>query len=62
VVHRVVAKLQDVRVGGNEGEQPVLWLDGLDIPFVTAVDAVFYEEFHQVSNGELVQPVNKPLD
>ncbi len=30
---------------GNEGNEPVMWLDGLDIPFVLNVDAVFYEEF-----------------
>jgi gentisate 1,2-dioxygenase len=47
---------------GNEGSAPVLWLDGLDIPFVTAMDAVFYEEFNQVSGGEQVQPVSKVME
>lgn len=42
---------------GNEGDGPVIWLDGLDIPFVTSLDAVFYEEF-----GEDRQPLTKPID
>ncbi|HEY7295355.1 MAG TPA: cupin domain-containing protein, partial [Dehalococcoidia bacterium] len=42
---------------GNEGGDPVIWLDGLDIPFVTNVDAIFYEEF-----GEERQPIVKPPD
>jgi gentisate 1,2-dioxygenase len=40
---------------GNEGSGPVMWLDGLDIPFVTNLDAIFYEEF-----GEERQPLLKP--
>ena len=31
---------------GNESDQPMLWLDGLDIPLVTELDAVFFEEWH----------------
>jgi gentisate 1,2-dioxygenase len=42
---------------GNESDQPVIWLDGLDIPFVTKLDAVFYEEF-----GEERQPLVRPVD
>lgn len=42
---------------GNEADQPVMWLDGLDIPFVLNLDAMFYEEF-----GEHTQPITKPLD
>ena len=42
---------------GNESDQPMMWLDGLDIPFVTNLDAVFYEEF-----PELTQPITKPYD
>jgi gentisate 1,2-dioxygenase len=42
---------------GNESDQPVIWLDGLDIPFVTNLDAVFYEEF-----GEERQPLVRPAD
>jgi gentisate 1,2-dioxygenase len=46
---------------GNEGSSPVMWLDGLDIPLVSNLDAVFYEEF-QDATGTQVQPVSKPLD
>lgn len=42
---------------GNDGSEPVIWLDGLDIPLVTSLDAVFYEEF-----GEDRQPLTKPVD
>jgi gentisate 1,2-dioxygenase len=42
---------------GNEGRGPVIWLDGLDIPLVTNLDAVFYEEF-----GEERQPLTKAVD
>ena len=42
---------------GNESDRPMLWLDGLDIPFVMNVDAVFYEEY-----PEIEQPITKPLD
>ncbi len=42
---------------GNEGNQPVIWLDGLDIPFVTNLDAIFFEDF-----GEDRQPLTKPID
>jgi gentisate 1,2-dioxygenase len=42
---------------GNESDRPMTWLDGLDIPFVIGLDAVFYEEF-----PELRQPVDKPMD
>ncbi|MHB8576647.1 MAG: cupin domain-containing protein [Dehalococcoidia bacterium] len=40
---------------GNDGDEPVLWLDGLDIPLVTNLDAIFLEEF-----GESRQPIVKP--
>jgi gentisate 1,2-dioxygenase len=42
---------------GNEGSEPVLWLDGLDIPFVAGIDAVFFEEYPSQS-----QPIGKPVD
>ena len=42
---------------GNEGNEPVMWLDGLDIPFVMNVDAVFFEEFPTET-----QPIGKPVD
>lgn len=41
---------------GNEAEQPMLWLDGLDLPLVRQLDAVFYEEYL-----EPTQPITKPL-
>src|SRR5919198_10432 len=46
---------------GNEGSEPVMWLDGLDIPLITNLDAVFYEELRDAT-GQDVQPVNKALD
>jgi gentisate 1,2-dioxygenase len=42
---------------GNDGNEPVMWLDGLDIPFVMNVDAVFFEEFPTET-----QPIGKPVD
>jgi gentisate 1,2-dioxygenase len=34
---------------GNDGDQPVLWLDGLDVPLVTFLHASFREEYeHEV--------------
>lgn len=48
---------------GNESDQPMLWLDGLDLPLVTELDAVFFEEFAwSGSGGGEVQPVTKPLE
>jgi gentisate 1,2-dioxygenase len=38
---------------GNEGKEPMVWLDGLDTPLVRNLEAVFYEEF-----PEDQQPVN----
>ena len=42
---------------GNESDKPMIWLDGLDLPFVRNLDAIFYEEF-----PEDRQPISKPLD
>jgi len=36
----------------NDGDEPMLWFDGLDMPLVIALDAVFYE-----NHPELRQPV-----
>jgi gentisate 1,2-dioxygenase len=44
---------------GNESDRPMLWLDGLDIPFVNYLDAVFFEEWEWEHKVE-VQPVSKP--
>lgn len=40
---------------GNPGKEPVVWMDGLDIPIVQLFDAGFMEVF-----PEEVQPVDKP--
>jgi gentisate 1,2-dioxygenase len=44
---------------GNESNEPMLWLDGLDMPFVLALNAMFYEE---LGDGYQIQPVVKDLD
>jgi gentisate 1,2-dioxygenase len=46
---------------GNETDEPMMWLDGLDMPFVLALNAMFYEEFYP-GNGHEIQPVTKELD
>ena len=40
---------------GNPGKDPVVWMDGLDIPMVAFFDAGFMERY-----PEEVQPVSKP--
>lgn len=42
---------------GNEGSDPVLWLDGLDLPFVVDLNAVFFE-YH----AQRQQPVTRQID
>jgi gentisate 1,2-dioxygenase len=46
---------------GNETDEPMMWLDGLDMPFVLALNAMFYEEFYP-STGQELQPVTRALD
>jgi gentisate 1,2-dioxygenase len=46
---------------GNDSDAPMLWLDGLDLPLVTELDAVFFELFSE-KGGTEVQPVVRPLD
>lgn len=41
---------------GNESTKPMLWLDGLDLPLITELDAVFFELFSE-KTGNDVQPV-----
>lgn len=41
----------------NEGSEPVLWLDGLDVPLVRALETGFFELHPQPR-----QPVTKPVD
>lgn len=36
----------------NEGAEPMVWLDGLDVPFVRGMNAQFYEDFE----GKQLQP------
>jgi gentisate 1,2-dioxygenase len=40
---------------GNEGTEPVIWLDGLDIPLLLALRCIFFEEY----DGQ-AQPVVMP--
>jgi gentisate 1,2-dioxygenase len=42
---------------GNESDGEVVWLDGLDVPLVLALDAYFFESYHQER-----QPVAYPRD
>jgi gentisate 1,2-dioxygenase len=44
---------------GNETDEPMMWLDGLDLPFVLALNAIFYEDY---TEGDGVQPVTRELD
>ena len=30
---------------GNDGTEPVVWLDGLDVPFIMAMNQIFYEPY-----------------
>jgi gentisate 1,2-dioxygenase len=41
---------------GNDGSEPTVWLDALDLAFVKALRATFYEEYP----GQASQPVAKP--
>src|SRR5262249_22645367 len=40
---------------GNETDRPVVWLDGLDVPFVQALNAMFFQFY-----AERQVPVSKP--
>ncbi|HZU07977.1 MAG TPA: cupin domain-containing protein [Chloroflexota bacterium] len=42
---------------GNESDEPMVWLDGLDLPLVTHLDAIFFENYPEVR-----QPLHKPVD
>ena len=41
----------------NDTDEPIIWLDGLDIPLVRMLEAVYYEPY-----PEDVQPVTEPHD
>ena len=40
---------------GNEGSDPVIWLDGLDVPLVGFLNATFFQEY-----GEIAHPPTRP--
>ena len=40
----------------NEGKGPMLWLDGLDVPLIDAMDAIFFELYP----GKRTQPLDQP--
>lgn len=42
---------------GNESSEPMMWLDGLDIPLVNELGAMFYEQYPRPT-----QPLTKPLN
>lgn len=42
----------------NDGDEPMLWLDGLDVPFVQGLNAQFYEDFP----GKRLQPPTQGED
>ena len=45
---------------GNEGDAPMVWLDGLDVPFIQTLDANFYEQ-HPDSSHPLTKPDDMSL-
>ncbi|OBQ53808.1 hypothetical protein A4U61_06700 [Streptomyces sp. H-KF8] len=42
----------------NDGDEPMLWLDALDVPFVQTMNAQFYEDFP----GKQLQPLTQAED
>jgi gentisate 1,2-dioxygenase len=42
---------------GNESDEPMIWLDGLDLPLVNYLDATFFENYPDVR-----QPLPLPVD
>ena len=42
---------------GNDTQDPMIWLDGLDLPLVHLLESVFFEPF-----PEDVQPITQPVD
>ena len=37
---------------GNEGNEPVMWMDGLDIPLTAAINCMFLDEFQSLTQTE----------
>ena len=42
---------------GNESDEPMIWLDGLDLPLVNYLEATFFENYPEVR-----QPLPLPVD
>jgi gentisate 1,2-dioxygenase len=42
---------------GNEGSEPVMWLDGLDIPYTAALNCMFLEEFSSLNQTAHAPPM-----
>ena len=38
---------------GNEGSDPVVWLDGLDVPLVGFLNATFFQEYEQATHSRI---------
>ncbi len=45
---------------GNESDRPMIWLDGLDIPFAILADANFFEDY--VGGDGRMQPIHRPTE
>ncbi|MGH8869708.1 MAG: cupin domain-containing protein [Actinomycetes bacterium] len=43
----------------NPGDEPMIWFDGLDIPMVRALDAVFFEDGPDRMTNRAVDPVSR---
>ena len=41
---------------GNEGNEPVMWLDGLDIPLLLSLQCMFFEEFAAATQPVVMPP------
>jgi gentisate 1,2-dioxygenase len=41
---------------GSEGNEPVMWLDGLDIPLLLSLQCMFFEEFTGSTQPVVMQP------
>jgi len=41
---------------GNEGTEPVMWLDGLDIPLLLSLQCMFFEEFTGATQPVVMPP------
>src|SRR2546430_9646725 len=42
---------------GNETDKPVVWMDGLDVPLVQALNAMFFQ-MHETNQFALTKPNN----